>query len=53
VAKKFKMIFSNTAKTISSIEDKTPSFAKRLGSGGDRRINNFEKGKKRELTPVH
>jgi hypothetical protein len=35
-AKKIKMIFSNTAKTISSIEDKMPSFAQRLGLGGSR-----------------
>jgi hypothetical protein len=35
-SKKNEIIFSNTAKTILSIEDKNPSFAKRLASGGDR-----------------
>jgi hypothetical protein len=43
---KNKMVFSNTAKTISSIEDEKPCSRERLASGGNRRTNNFKKEKK-------
>ena len=51
ISAQIQIIFSNTAKTILSIEDKNPSFAKRLASGGDRRKNNIEKKEKKRVDP--
>ena len=52
--KKNKIIFSNTAKTISSIEDKKTGVSRNdwgLVATGEQII--LKKGKKRELNPMH